>query len=64
MKGNTKQTYTVGLTTFVEMAKQRKIISTANIESGGMIYSHGIAALCQTEAYGMTKDKTAQGSLN
>lgn len=38
------------------------------LENGGTIYSHGIVALCLTEAYGMTKDKkilpVAQGSLN
>ncbi len=37
------------------------------LENGGTIYSHGIVALCLTEAYGMTKDKrilpAAQGSL-
>lgn len=38
------------------------------LEPGGSIYSHGIAAICLSEAFAMTKDKrllpVAQGSLN
>ena len=57
-----------GLNYLCRNGKTTKDGCVSYLENGGTIYSHGIAALCLTEAYGMTKDKrilpAAQGSLN
>ena len=67
-EGKYKNNVYKGINFLCQNGKQTKDGCVSFLENGGTIYSHGIVAICLSEAYAMTKDKrilpAAQGGLN
>ena len=67
-EGKYKKAVYGGLQFLAAHGKPTRDGNVSYLENGGTIYSHGIVAICLSEAYAMTKDKkllpAAQGALN